>query len=58
MSTWSLNMVDKTTGLAVTSHRMGMCVLQLKSNPEAAPKSVPLDALGKHLEVRQCGLKL
>ena len=54
--TWSLTGVDKTSGLA--EHQAARVRLGLRSSPEAAPKSVPLDALAKHLVVRQHGQKL
>ncbi len=48
MITWSLTGVDKTIGLA--DHAVWVHV-GLRSSPETAPKSVPLDALAKYLRV-------
>ena len=56
MITWSLTEVDKTAGLA--EHHAVWVHVGLKSNPETAPKSVPLDALAKYLRAHQRSLKL
>ena len=57
MSTWSLAGDGQDCWLDRTSRSGRVCV-GLRFSPEAAPKSVPLDALAKHLGVRQRGLKL
>ena len=56
MITWSLTEVDKTAGLA--KHYAVWVHVGLRSSPETAPKSVPLNALAKYLKVCQCSLKL
>ena len=56
MITWSLTEVDKTVGLA--KHHAVLVHVGLRSSPETATKSVPLDALAKYLRVCQRSLKL
>ena len=56
MISWSLTEEDKTAGLA--EHHAVWVHVGLRSSPETAPKSVPLDALAKYLRVRQRSLKL